>query len=272
MNRVKRVDASLVVGGRWHDFDYAGLQLLTLLAEHQHLRVTVLPDYEDAERIEASSFLISYTCDVRPTERAQKSIREWVQQGGRWLALHGTNSALDLPDQLGVGTVDSPRVFPLWADTLGSQFVAHPPIAPYLVERTGTDHWLVNGIEPFDTDDELYLSDYHDRSALIPLLHTTWSSEATGFAEADWSLVHRGTDVHLVSYLRPLGSGAVLYNTLGHCRGHVDMQPLVKHYPTVERGSWVVPQYHELLRRGIRWGIRLEPRHSSANADYLMPS
>ncbi|MGI9031993.1 MAG: ThuA domain-containing protein [Ilumatobacteraceae bacterium] len=244
---MSRVDATLVAGGKYHDIDFARRQLLDLLAEHDELRVRVQPDYEDAEAIAAGSILVSYTCDVRPSEAAQERIRRWVDDGGRWVALHGTNAALDLPRPNGV---EAPRVFPRWAETLGSQFVAHPPIQPYKVEVSARDHWLVAGIEPFDTDDELYLSEYADREALEPLLHTTWSGEATGFAEADWTSADPN---HLVMYLRPLGQGAVLYNTLGHCRGHYDMVPLMDYYPRVERCSWEQPAYHELLRRSIRW-------------------
>jgi type 1 glutamine amidotransferase len=58
-----------------------------------------------------------------------------------------------------------------------------------------------------------------------------------------------------VSYLRPFGRGAVLYNTLGHCRGHFDMRPVMDFYPRVERCSWERPQYHELLRRGVAWAL-----------------
>ncbi len=141
-------------------------------------------------------------------------------------------------------------MFPLWADTLGSQFVAHPPIRPYTVEVTDPDHWLVAGVEPFETDDELYLSEYHDRAALLPLLHTTWSGDARGFVEADWTT---GDARHLVMYVRPLGVGGVLYNTLGHCRGHYDMVPVLDYYPVVERCSWERPVYYELLRRSLRW-------------------
>jgi len=56
-------------------------------------------------------------------------------------------------------------------------------------------------------------------------------------------------------YLRPLGEGCVLYNTLGHCRGHYDMRPVTDYYPKIERCSWEIPQYYELLKRGIRWGL-----------------
>jgi uncharacterized protein len=242
-----RIDVTLVAGGKYHDIDFARRQLLDLLAEHDEFRVRVQPDYEDAAAITRGSILVSYTCDVRPSDDAQRAIRAWVQGGGRWVALHGTNAALDLG---GPNGVDSPRVFPIWADTLGSQFVAHPPIQPYLVEITEPDHWLVADLEPFETDDELYLSEYADRAALRPLLHTTWQGDARGFVEHDWS---QGDAQHLVMYLRQLGDGAVLYNTLGHCRGHYDMVPVLAYYPRIERCSWDKPQYVELLRRSLRW-------------------
>lgn len=244
-----RIDATLVIGGRFHDFDFARRELLTLLGEHDHVRTRVVADYKDAEAMTGADFLVSYTCDVRPGEVAQQAVRSWVEGGGRWVALHGTNAALDIPRPNGV---ESPRCQPLWSQTLGSQFVAHPPIQPYRVEVADEDHWLVQGIEAFETDDELYLSEYHDRDQLQPLLRTTWQGKATGFEEWDWTV----TDPeHLVSYLRPLGEGAVLYNTLGHCRGHHDMVPLLKWYPTVERCSWERPQLYELLRRALRWAM-----------------
>ncbi len=248
----ERINACLVAGGKYHDIDFARLEVLKLLAEHEHVRVTVLPDYESTDAIAAASVLVSYTCDVRPSEAAQRAIRSWVEGGGRWLALHGTNSALDLS---GPNGVEAPRCFPLWADTLGSQFVAHPPIQPYRVDVSTPDNWLVAGITSFETNDELYLSEHADPASLQPLLHTIWTGEATGFAEADWSENTRGNDRHLVMYVRELGAGAVLYNTLGHCRGHYDMVPRMAYYPRIERGSWDEPQYFELLRRGIRWSL-----------------
>ena len=245
--RGHRIDVTLVAGGKYHDIDFARLQLLGLMAEHPEFRVRVQPDYEDADAIARGSILVSYTCDVRPSPEAQDTITRWVEQGGRWLALHGTNSALDLS---GPDGVDSPRVFPRWAQTLGSQFVAHPPIQPYTVRASDPDHWLVRDLVPFDTDDELYLCEYHDREALEPILVTDWNGTATGFVEADWTATRPD---HLVMYQRTLGAGAVLYNTLGHCRGHYDMAPRLAYYPRVERGSWNVPAYHELLRRSLRW-------------------
>jgi hypothetical protein len=242
-----RVDACLVAGGKYHDIDFARLELLKLLAEHPQVRVAVRADYGDREAIARSRFLVTYTCDVRPSQPEQEALATFVREGGRWLALHGTNSALDFTAK----GVAAPRCFPTLAHVLGSQFVAHPPIQPYRVNVCAPEHPLVAGVEPFDTDDELYLSEYHDRDELLPLLDTQYQGKAAGFVESDWSAGGR----HLVSYLRPLGRGAVLYNTLGHCRGHWDMRPVMDWYPRVERCSWERHQYHELLRRGIRWAL-----------------
>ena len=56
-------------------------------------------------------------------------------------------------------------------------------------------------------------------------------------------------------YLNDHAKGAVLYLTLGHCRGHYDMRPLTDYYPSVERCSWDTPEFYELLRRGIAWAL-----------------
>jgi type 1 glutamine amidotransferase len=172
-----------------------------------------------------------------------------VAGGGRWFALHGTNSVLDLTPE----GVASPRVIPVLAQTLGSQFIAHPPISPYRVEVTQPDHPLVKGVDPFDTSDELYLSELHGE--IQTLLHTSFSGEAKGFIESAWT----DDRPRPVMYLHPVGSGEVLYLTLGHCRGHFDMRPTAPWWPSIDRGAWETEEYRVLLRRGISWVCGEEP-------------
>lgn len=247
-----RINVVLVAGGKYHDIDHARLEILKILAEDDRVRVRVFEDYGRLDAVAAADILITYTCDVIPDLVAQEALRDFVARGGRWYALHGTNSILRF---LADGRVDSPRWAPHLMNTLGSMFIAHPPIAPYRVTVAAPDHPLVAGIEPFDADDELYLMETY--GALEVLLETEFAGEATGFVEKDWAAAK-----HPVFYVHRIGAGAVLYLTLGHCRGHYDMQPLIDFYPVVERGSWSLPVFHDLLRRGIDW-LKVWPKPAS---------
>lgn len=239
----KKINCVLIAGGLYHDIDFARLELLKILAEDDRVRVRVFEDYTNIEAIQQADFIISYTCDVIPPMEAQEALRDYVKKGGRWYALHGTNSILRLLEN---GLYDAPRWAPLFMDVLGSQFVAHPPILPYTVTVADPEHELVRDIEPFETTDEQYLMQCH--GDLQVLLETEFEGEATGFVEDQWE-----KDKHPVLYIKGLGQGAVLYNTLGHCRGHYDMQPLLDFWPQVDRCAWELPVFYTLLRRGIDW-------------------
>jgi hypothetical protein len=253
-----RVDVLLVCGGRWHDFDYARLELLGLLAEHEHVRVRVTDDFPSPEVLGEVDCLVTYTCDLRPDEVRQAALVAHVARGGRWFALHGTNSIVEiLPD----GRVETPDLAPKLAELLGGRFLAHPPLMDFTVRVTQPDHPLVRGIDDFDVHDELYLATTLPDNEV--LLHTYFGGRAQrGYPQEPWDpAVQRP-----VLYLRRRGEGSVLYCTLGHCRGRYDMQPLVPVYPRVERGSWTSPVYRELLRRGIRWAIGSESADGRAMA------
>ena len=194
-----RVDAYLVAGGKYHDIDYARCQLLNLLGEHPQVRTRVAEDYRDIEAIECSTTLITYTVDVVPDEETAQRLKTWVEAGHRWLALHGTNSILKWSKAHKAW--EAPRNAPTLMQTLGSQFLAHPPIAPYTVEVTRADDPLVAGIEPFAADDELYLSELHP--PIDVLLHTRWSGTTSLFVDSDWT----DEAIRPVMYRKPVGAG-----------------------------------------------------------------
>ena len=114
------------------------------------------------------------TCG-RPT-RAQRVIRDWVEAGGRWLALHGTSSALDLtPD----GWLAARRRSPSGSTRSARSSSPIRRSRPYRVDNVAPDHWLVAGVEPFEATDELYLNDYPDRPALDPVAADHLSGRCT---------------------------------------------------------------------------------------------
>jgi type 1 glutamine amidotransferase len=234
----------LVCGGRFHDFDFVRLRLLQILAVDESVRMTVVPDWSGIDsRLAHADFLVSYTCDVRPTEDQAQALSAWVRDGHRWLALHATNSALEL----GAEQVSAQPLPEAFVDVLGSRFLSHPPIAPFTVTSAEPDHPLVTGVDELVVTDELYLSEL--RPGIRPLLVTHWSGETPRFADSDWT----DDQPRPVAYLNDYGAGCIYYLTLGHARGHYDMQPEMDHWPTVDRGPWEEPRFQVLVRRGLDW-------------------
>ncbi len=237
------VPAHLVANARYHDTDFARLELLKLLAEDDAVRVKVAQDFSDTEAIGEAAFLITYTCDLRPAPEEEAALQQFVAAGGRWMALHATNALLDFTPE----GIICPRICNSFMETLGSRFISHPPIQPYKVTISAPDHPLVAGLEPFETSDELYLCEYSP--AVVPLLETRFSGAfQAGYIENDWPR----DDPRLVAYTHAVGDGEVFYLTMGHCCGKYDMQPL-REETDVVRGSWDLPVFYELLRRGIAW-------------------
>ena len=234
----------LIAAGKYHDIDFARLELLKLLVERPKIRTTVSADYGNHDLIEHCNFLITYTCNLVPTSEQTSILRSFLVNGGKWLALHGTNSILRFDSD---GRVECPDEAPEFMRLLGTRFAAHPPIEPYKVLVTRDDHSLTKNLRDFHIEDELYLT--RKTADIDVLLHTSFSGACPDFLDSNWDEVQVP-----VLYERKVGKGAILYLTLGHCRGHYDLQPLRRFHPHPEHCSWNYPIFYELLRRGISWG------------------
>jgi hypothetical protein len=248
---MKRIDVVLVAGGKWHDIDFARLEILKLLGTDERVRVRVFEDYESIAALRGAQSLVTYTCDVVPSLAAQEALRRWLEQGGRWYALHGSNTILRYLSGA-IGDADDPLRFavpdlaPHFAETLGSLFISHPPYRRYRVEVADGAHPLTRGLQPFETEDEQYLFDL--RGPARTLLH----ARHAGPAGAQFPPIDLADAFYPVLYLKDWGKGGVLYNALGHCRGRHDMQPLLEE-ATPQRGSWDTPEFREVLARGLTW-------------------
>ncbi len=240
-----KLDVYLVVNAKYHDTNFARLELLKLLAEQEDVWTHVASDFSDIDTIQKCQFLVTYTCDLCPTEDEQAGLRQFLENGGRWLALHATNALIEF-----VGAkADTPNLAPEFMDLLGSRFVAHPAIEKFMVTVTDPDHPLVAGLEDFEVEDEPYYLEFNANNHV--LLEATYHQPSTGYVKSEFGI---DRDSQPQMYLHPTGSGEVLYITLGHCCGKYDMRPLVDEVP-IHRGAWQVPTYYELLRRSIRWGL-----------------
>ncbi len=242
---LERRNVLLVCSGTYHDFDYARAELLRRLLDQPQARTRVAEDYANLEAIRQADALITYTTDVVPTAEQQSELEQFLSRGGRWFALHGTNAIVEIDDQ---GYASSPRVSGEFMEMLGSQFIAHPPKGHFEVHNAQPEHPLVQDIDSFTVDDELYLVETHGE--LDVLLYANFNGKAMkGFTEREFF----SDEPRPILYLKDHDPGQILYLTLGHCRGHLDMQPLMDWYPEVERCSWDSPVFDELLGRGIRW-------------------
>jgi uncharacterized protein len=222
--------AHLICGSpaRNHDFDFTRVRLLQELYAAGDIRTDVAQDYDGGKAIEAGDLLVSYTSQVPVSEENCESLRRYLERGGRWFAIHASNSVRDNPYLPGI---------------LGSRFITHPPYTHFSVSVTRPDDPLLAGIGPFELDDELYVIEHSDDIEV--LLETRWGGEALGGRQ-----IEEGR--RPLMYRRQVGQGAVLYLALGHCNRPFDGPPGRPEQPD-RRGPWDLPVYKELIRRGVAW-------------------
>ncbi len=243
------IEIVLIVGGHWHDMGFARLQLLQGLDPHDRVRIRLFEDYACVEALARADALITYTCQVQPEPEEQQALVDFVSGGGRWLALHATNSVLEPPKSGERSTFRAPRVLGPVAEVLGSQFLAHPPIAPYVVDVVGEDP-LVAGLTSFTTTDELYVCELHPPMRV--LLQARYSGACRGFEEGELA----DDEPRPVLYRKTTGSGEVCYFTLGHCRGRYDVQDLgIEDLGRRDRVAWETPQFRQVLNRTLAWAV-----------------
>jgi type 1 glutamine amidotransferase len=274
MPRPNTIRVHLIAGGfpagspAGHDMNYARLRLLAILQENPALYVTVSNDYTDLARwLPDSRLLITYVAGPFPDDAQNAMLRQWIEAGGRWLALHGTSGG----KAARVGEHRRQMVKGPYHDTLGSFFLNHPPVRKFRVDVTDVDDPITKGLPgEFEVADELYLIELqHPETTKILLtteLPTDPSPRGFGFAyERDTSLLPDGK-TRVLGYTHPIGKGAVTYIALGHCHNPTNnVQPFVDatvdptgKTPLTFRGSWETPQFDKLLHNAVEWGAMVE--------------
>lgn len=272
MSRPAPIGAHLVVGGfppgspAGHDMAYVRRRLLDLLAEHDHVQPSVAGDFADvAKWLPAARLLVTYTAGPYPGDDDHAAICDWLAEGGRWFALHGTSGGRAAP-------VDGDRRRRQMVKldhhaTLGAFFLNHPPVRRFTVAVGSGDHPVTAGLPPsWETDDELYLIEVVDPDCEVLLtteLPDDPSPPGFGFEyPADTALADDGR-TRVLGLARSEGAGAVAYVALGHCHSpESNTQPFFDGSvvtdgttPPTFRGSWETDEFTTLLRNGIAWGL-----------------
>jgi hypothetical protein len=252
-----------------HDIDSARLRLLQLLQEEGRAMASVAGDFEDIESwLPKSDFLVTYVAGPHPDEGQCRLIAEWLAEGGRWLALHGTSGGrtIPLPDgRPGRMMKRAPH-----HELLGCFFLNHPPIRAFRVDVRDSEHPLTRGLPAsFEVMDELYLIEIAAPAETRVLLSTSDldgedpAPRTFGFTyEEDTSIAPDGS-TRTLGYVRECGAGAVAYFALGHCHTpSTNIQPFVDVSVDAEgvtpldfHGPWQTDAFERLLRNGIEWGL-----------------
>ena len=252
-----------------HDIDYARLRILQLLQEGGRATASVACDFSDLDRwLPNCDLLVTYVAGPHPDDQQCELVAGWLEEGGRWLALHGTSGGrtIPLPDgKPGRMMLRAPH-----HDVLGCFFLNHPPIRAFRVDVRDPDHPLMRGLPAsFEVMDELYLIELREPARTTVLLSTSDLDRADpaprtfGFTSAeDTSLLSDGS-TRALGYVRERGRGAVAYFALGHCHTPTtNIQPFVDASVDAEgttplqfRGPWETDAFTRLLRNGIEWGL-----------------
>ena len=259
--------AHLIAGGfppgssAGHDHDYARLRLLGLLAE-QDVAASVANDFADIERwLPVSRLLITYVAGPYPDAAQCRSLRAWMESGGRWLALHGTSGGRAERVE---GARQRRTVKQEHHALLGSYFLTHPPICKIDVDVRDASDRLTRGLGPsFQVEDEPYFIELQDPASTRILLTADYGPGATSptigtLYPTDTSLQADGRS-RVLGYSRDVGAGGVTYVALGHChnpaiRASRTPDP-TDTTPLTFRGSWETEAFTALLRNGIAWGV-----------------
>ena len=178
MSTLTPVRAHVIIGGfppgaaAGHDMDYARLRLLQLLHEQPYVRTTVANDFTDiATWLPDSQLLLTYVAGPYLNDAQNDVVRQWLEAGGRWFALHGTSGGKAV--RLGEDRRLKKMVKTSHHDTLGSFFLNHPPLRKFQVTVTDRDHVLTRGLPAsFEVIDELYLIELQAPAASHVLLTT----------------------------------------------------------------------------------------------------
>ncbi len=134
------------------------------------------------------------------TEEQQKTIWDFVQRGGGFLALHNSHG-----------------IYPaggLYYKLFGGDYGGHPPPATFTVRIEDKDHPITKGVEDFEVFDEQHMSKYY-----LGQEHLLLRS------------MSRGNDMAPAGWWRKLGRGRFVYLAPGHtpsALGHPMMQRLIK--------------------------------------------
>jgi len=266
MSETKPRRAHVITGGfppgspAGHDHDHARLRVLELLAE-QNIPASAGNDFSDVEKwLPLSGLLITYVAGPYPDAAQCGVLRNWLEAGGHWLALHGTSGGRAERVE---GMRQRRTVKAAHHALLGCFFLTHPPLCRFRVDVMVDP--LTKGLgASFEVEDEPYFIELQDPSSTRILLTAEYGPDVASpsigtLYPSDTSLLADGK-TRVLGYTRAVGKGGVTYYALGHCHNPATRPGRPPEpgdtTPGTFRGPWESEAFATLLRNTIEWGVR----------------
>ena len=194
-------------------------------------------------------------------------MRDWIADGGRWLALHGSTGGK--AERLNAEGTRRRMVKAPYHEALGGFFMTHPPIREFQVDVPDRNHILTHNLpESFRIQDEPYMIEVLHPETRV-LLSTSEVApppvETQELYGGDTSLLPDGKS-RALGFVREIGAGSVAYIAPGHChtpttgmRATIDDSLLTNgERPMHFRGPWKTEAYEKLVANAIAWGTGVE--------------
>jgi type 1 glutamine amidotransferase len=213
-----------------HKWQQTAPALAKVLRKDPRMQVRVVedPHFLDSSAVHRYDVVVLHFMSWEqptPGAKARENLREYVHGGkGLFIVHFGCGAFRDWPEFLNLaGRVWDPKKR------------AHDPHGRFRVDITDVDHPITRGMQPFDTDDELYTCLGGDRPVNVL---------ATARSKVDGK-------VYPMAFVLNFGKGRVFHNALGH-----DVKAITN------------PNAAELFRRGCAWaaGLAVVPNSEERTA------
>lgn len=218
-------------GPEYHDQPVHYAELAGILAGEARvdLRITTDLDTLHAETLANYQAVINWSTFVQPTPAQVDALLTAVEGGLGFFGIHG-------------GSATFWNSAP-YLRMLGSRFIQHDPYKAFLVEVDAPSHPIMEGIEPFTIEDELYEQggnvDEFETFAAAVTAKSPYGGEVKTLGEGplgDDIEVLASAEGHPLLYVKTYGKGRVHYNALGH-----------------DEKALTHPAFRHLVKQGLAW-------------------
>ncbi|HEX5418048.1 MAG TPA: ThuA domain-containing protein [Chloroflexota bacterium] len=230
-----KLRALLLVGGpAYHNqpFHYAELAGILVGESGADLRITDDLTALNSQELAQYQVIVNWSTFLSPTAGQVDALLAAVEGGTGFLGIHGASATFwnSVP----------------YLELLGSRFNRHDPYKEFTVQIDDRSHPIVEGVDDFTTEDELYelnggsdefraLADGIAQGMKVGAAREAANQVGEGPLPANVHVL-ASAEGHPLLYVKTFGKGRIHYNALGH-----DLKSLTH------------PSFRRLIVQGLNW-------------------